>query len=89
MFEQDVSDGSFEAFARDGVLNTLTIQVIVDKSVQTVDSDGDVRRHSYLVTMSKSDAIFEKLDTLIFESKTYELQDIVEDDGILVSISAT
>lgn len=89
MIEQDVSTISFAAFSVDGVLGGQTIQVIVDTGVETLDENtGETRFYSHLVTMLKSDAIFNKGDTLISNSKSYELQDIITDDGYIVVISA-
>lgn len=89
MIEQVVSADSFTAFASDGTLNAQTVQVIVDSGVDTFDENtGETRFYSHLVTMLKSDATFNKGDILTFNSKTHELQDIIQDDGYIVVISA-
>jgi len=89
-FEQDVSDESFEAFSTEAMLNGQPVQVIIDTGVELVDENsGEMRHYTHLVTMYKSDAIFTKFDELTIDSKTYELQDIVQDDSYFVSINAT
>jgi len=87
MIESGVSVSAFLTFAADGTLNGSTVKVILDHNVEAVGNDGEVRSYAHAVTMQKP-VSFNKGDVLSDGIKSYELQDIIVDDGILVTIEA-
>jgi len=87
MIETSVSIDSFLAFAKDATLNLSTVKAIVDSNVEVVGEDGEVRSIAYAVVMQKP-VSFDKGDVLTMGAKSYELQDIIVDDDILITVSA-
>lgn len=89
MIEQGVSIESFDYFSQIAILNSQTIPVIIDKDVTVIDEGtGDSRFYSHLITVKKENISFEKYDTLTLNGDSFELQDIIQDDGFIVVINA-
>jgi hypothetical protein len=87
MIETSVSIDAFLTFAKDATLNLSTIKAIVDSNVEVTGEDGEVRSIAYAVVMQKP-VSFNKGDVLTMGAKSYELQDIIVDDDILITVSA-
>lgn len=88
-FEEDVSKAAFDAFATASTLEGTATASIIDRNVETVDSDGNLRRHVALVHFWKATLPeWDTNDVLVAEAGNFKLDQIEQDDGYIVKISA-
>jgi hypothetical protein len=87
--EEDVSKAAFDGFAKAATLEDEPITVIVDSNVETMDSDGNIRRHSALLHFWKATMPeWAANDVLVAEEGTFKLNQLEADDGYILEISA-
>lgn len=89
-FEEDISTASFAAFAIAGELEDTDITVIIDRNVEIVDSEGNVRFFGALVHVLKSE-IPEWTSGALLETGdgNFRLRQVVADDGYIQKIDAS
>jgi len=92
-FESTVSATSFALFSELGELNGELIDVIIDRSVDVVDDQGNVRRVAALVHVAKNQCgnfpAWDSGDLLEADSGNVRLRQVIVDDGFIQRIEAS
>lgn len=94
-FEQMISKAAFDLFHDDSdpalspVLNGVPVAVIIDRSVEVVDEEGNVRQLAALVQALKGSLpAWVANDLLTAPSGNVRLLQTIADDGYVVQIEA-
>jgi hypothetical protein len=89
--ESLASRESFLEFSKLGAINSVPdVEVIIDRSVDVVDGDGNVRHVAALVHVIKSEfPDWDPGDLLEAESGNVKLRQVITDDGYIQRIEAT
>lgn len=86
---QLASTASFSVFAEAATLNTVAVSVIIDRSVEVVDEDGNVRQLAALVHAVKGTLpAWVANDLLTAASGNVRLMQTIADDGFIVQLEA-
>jgi hypothetical protein len=88
-FESEVSSVALSAFSEPATLNSTAVSVLIDRSVEVVDADGNVRQMAALVHAIKGSLpAWEANDLLTSASGNVRLLQVISDDGYVVQIEA-
>ncbi len=88
-FESELSRAALAAFAEPCVLNATAVDLLIDRSVEYVDENGNVRQIAALVHAYKADLpAWDSGDSVTADSGNVQLMQIVYDDSHIVRIEA-
>jgi hypothetical protein len=85
-----VSLAAFSVFSEAASLAGVSVQIILDRSVEVIDEDGNVKRLAGLIHASKADfPSWARGAVLVTSAGNFTLRELIVDDGYILQIEVS